>query len=290
MSTSKGGVGRSALTTFSDTSAAVALASKFAGELYHNYPALWPETIRGLLLHSANWTPEMLGNRTIDQLSLEEKIKLLSRVGYGVPNMRQAKHSANNSLSLIAERTLRPYKREGSNIKPNEFHLFDLPWPRAVLQELHATPVILKVTLSYFIEPNPGNRKYELSASYRSCGLRFKMIGPNERLQAFKGRVSKAEREDDYEAEGGENWILGNSVRDKGSIHKDVWHGTAADLATRNKIAVHPVGGWWRTRKGLNRFDNDVRYSLIITIETPPLDDIDIYTPVFNMINIPIPT
>jgi hypothetical protein len=69
--------------------------------------------------------------------------------------------------------------------------------------------------------------------------------------------VSKAEREDDYEAEGGENWILGNSVRDKGSIHKDVWHGTAADLATRNKIAVHPVGGWWRTRKGLNRFDND---------------------------------
>jgi hypothetical protein len=61
-----------------------------------------------------------------------------------------------------------------------------LPWPRAVLQELHATPVILKVTLSYFIEPNPGNRKYELSASYRSCGLRFKMIGPNERLQALR--------------------------------------------------------------------------------------------------------
>ncbi len=290
LTTSKGGIGRSHLTLFSDTSASTALAAKFSAELYHHYPNLWPETIRGLIIHSADWTTAMLGGRTINHLPLDEKIKLISRVGYGVPNMQRARFSANNSLSLIAERTLKPFKKEKSKIKTNEFHLFDLPWPRNILQELPiGTLVSLKVTLSYFIEPNPGNQKYDLAASYRSCGLRFKMIGPNESDNAFKGRVSKAVREEDYRAEAGENWVLGATVRNKGSVHKDIWEGTAADLATRNKIAVYPVGGWWKTRKGLDRFDNSVRYSLIITIETPDIN-VDIYTPVMNQIAIPIQT
>ncbi len=287
LSTSKGGVGRPWLTSFSDTSASTALASKFAAEIFFHYPNLWPETIRGLVIHSADWTSAMLKNRPIQELTPEERIKLIQRVGYGVPNMEKARYSANNSLSLIAERTLKPYKKDRSEIKTEDFHLFDLPWPVQVLQELLGTPVKLKITLSYFIEPNPGNKKYELAASYRSCGLRFKIIDSTESPDAFKARVSKAMREEDYEAEGGEDWILGNKVRDKGSIHKDIWEGTAADLATRNRIAIYPVGGWWKTRKNLKRFDNSIRYSLIVTIDAPN-QDIDIYTPVLNQIPIEV--
>jgi hypothetical protein len=81
---------------------------------------------------------------------------------------------------------------------------------------------------------------------------------------------------------------LGSIVRDKGCIHKDIWEGTAADLATRSRIAVYPVGGWWKNRKNLNRFENSVRYSLILTIDTPGIDT-DIYTPVFNQIPVEVP-
>lgn len=287
LSTAKGGLGRTWLKLFGDTSAATALASKFAAELYFLYPTLWPETIRGLIIHSADWTPEMLNNRSINELIEEEHRSLLSQVGYGVPSIDRAKYSANNSLSLIAERVLKPYKEEDNRIKTDEFHLFDLPWPVDVLQELFNTEVRVTITLSYFIEPNPGQKRYELSTSYRSHGLRFKMIDKDERPGVFKSRVSKAMREGEYEKEGGEHWILGNKIRDKGSIHKDIWQGTAIDLSTRNKIAVYPVGGWWKNRKNQNRFNNTIRYSLIVTIDAP-LTDIDIYTPVLNQIEIEV--
>ena len=287
LTTARGGIGLSWLTTFGDTSASTALASRFTAQLYSNYPTLWPETIRGLVIHSADWTAEMLGNRTINQLTIAEKEKLISFVGYGVPSFERARYSANNSLSLIAERVLKPYKIEDSAIKTDSFHLFDLPWPVEALQELLAVNVRFKITLSYFIEPNPGNKQYDLAASYRSHGLRFKMIDSRESTDAFKARVSRTMRHEGYEREGGEHWILGNQLRDKGSIHKDIWEGTAAELATRNKIAIYPVGGWWKTRKSHRRFENTVRYSLIMTIETPDIDT-DIFTPVENLISIDI--
>lgn len=285
LSTSRGGVGRSLLTTFNDTSASTALASKFAAELYTAYPRFKPETIRALMVHSADWTPEMLTNRSISQLNSSEKEKLLAHVGYGVPNMEKARYSANNSLSMILERTLTPFKLNGSTVKTNEFHLFDLPWPVAVLQELLGTIVRFKITLSYFFEPNPGNKQYELPASYKSHGLRFKMINANESERAFRGRISKTLREEDYASEGTDNWILGSQLRDKGSVHKDIWEGTAADLAMRNKIAVYPIGGWWKNRRKLERYNNSVRYSLVMTIETPS-EETDIYTPVMNQISV----
>lgn len=288
LSTNKGGLGRSWFTTFGDTSASTALASKICAELYFDYPELWPETIRGLIVHSADWTSTMLSNRNIDQLSSDEQKNLISKVGYGVPNLNKARSSANNSLTLIAQRILKPYKYE-ERVKTNEFHLFDLPWPSEVLLELAEEQVTLKVTLSYFVEPNPGNKRYANASSYRSHGLRFKMIDRNETEHRFKARVSNAIKveQGDYVAEGKENWVLGSSIRDKGSIHKDFWKGNAADLALRNKIAVYPVGGWWKDRKKLGRYDFKVRYSLVVSIETAN-QDTDIYNPVLNQISVDI--
>ncbi|HVW13014.1 MAG TPA: S8 family peptidase [Mucilaginibacter sp.] len=287
LSTGKGGLGRPWFTSFGDTSAATALASKFAAQLYSSYPNLWPETIRALIIPSADWTPEMLGGHQINELNADQKILLITSVGYGVPDFQRARYSANNSLSLIIQKTLKPYKFEDSRVKTDEFHMIELPWPTDVLSEMLDTPVRLKVTLSYFIEPNPGNRQYDLAASYRSHGLRFKMIDTYESVEAFSARISKESREEDeeYLPEGSEHWILGNQIRDKGSVHKDIWEGSAADLATRNRIAVYSVGGWWKSRKALKRYDFSIRYSLIVNIETPD-NGIDIYTPV--LINIPV--
>ncbi|HGQ7357777.1 TPA: hypothetical protein ACL1TV_006392, partial [Pseudomonas aeruginosa] len=67
--------------------------------------------------------------------------------------------------------------------------------------------------------------------------------------------------------------------RHKGSLHQDIWKGTAADLASRGMLAVFPGMGWWRTRPNLQRYNLPARYSLIISIKTPETD-VDIYTPV----------
>src|SRR5690606_24184375 len=110
------------------------------------------------------------------------------------------------------------------------------------------------------------------------------MISPTESPDAFMGRVSEAMKDNEYVAEGKEKgWQLGAQCRDKGSVHKDIWEGTAADLAMKNAIAIHPVGGWWKTRKKLKRYENTVRYSLVVTIEAPDVG-VDIYNPVAQVI------
>src|SRR5690606_24537506 len=47
-------------TTTNATSAASALAARMAAQLMAEYPELWPETIRALIIQSAQWTPAML--------------------------------------------------------------------------------------------------------------------------------------------------------------------------------------------------------------------------------------
>ena len=278
------------LIDFGDTSGATALAARFGAQLYREYPNLWPETIRGLIVHSSDWTPAMLGNRGIQSLTGQDKKRLFRQVGYGVPNMERARYSANNRLSLIAQRSLKPYKLKDYGVRTDEFHVFDLPWPVDALQALFNTEVTLKITLSYFIEPNPGNQQYKQAASYMSHGLRFKLINSNESRGSFLARISKVmEEENEVEWEEA-NWVIGEQVRNKGSIHKDIWMGPAVNLANRNQIAIFPVGGWWKNRKKLERFNELVRYSLIVTIETPDnLNEIDIYTPVMNQIRVEVP-
>tara|TARA_R110000850_G_scaffold109507_5_gene222588 strand:- start:10397 stop:12862 length:2466 start_codon:yes stop_codon:yes gene_type:complete len=274
------------LHSFGDTSGATALASRYAAMLTSQYPTLWPETIKGLLVHSAKWTNEMLGNRNIQELNNAEQRGLLRTFGYGVPDFQKAVRSANNSLTLIAQESLRPFILDDSTVKTNDMHLHNLPWPTEVLTGLFDSEVTLTATLCYFIEPNPGNKQYSKSYYYQSHGLRFKMIDSGETVEHFRERVNREARQENQGGSySGESWILGNKVRDKGSIHKDIWKGTAADLATRNVLAIFPVNGWWRTRKKLLRYNNDVRYSLILSIESPD-NMVDLYTPILNQIDI----
>jgi hypothetical protein len=274
------------LQTFGDTSAATALASHFAVALKKEYPNLWPETIRALIIHSADWNHKMLNGISIQEFSLNDKKNLLRKYGYGIPNLMKALYSAQNSLTLIAEREIKPFKKESSTIKFDEIHLYNLPWPVDVLQnELGETDVKLNITLSYFIEPNPGSRKYSNKFSYQSHGLRFNVIKPNEDEETFLKRVNKNSREEGENGFSREEWEITEQVRNKGSIHRDFWIGSGADLATRNRIAIYPVSGWYRMRQKLEKYDSTVRYSLIVTIETPA-EEIDIYTPV--RIQIPI--
>lgn len=276
-------------TDFRDTSAATALAANFAAKVISEYPSLWPETIRGTIIHSAGWTQTMLGNGNIGQLSGSSKREVLRSFGYGIPNLSKALYSLNNSLTLIAEREIQPYRIDGYTIKTNHLHIFDLPWPEDALQGLGQAEVKLTVTLSYFIEPNPGNRYFSSKFNYQSHGLRFEVRRPLETLSDFKRRINK-EAEQDEDAVSiaqSDKWQIGKKLRNVGSVHKDIWVGTGPELAVMKNLAVYPVNGWWRLRKKLKKYEGRVRYSLIVTIETPSID-VDLYTPVQNMITVTV--
>jgi hypothetical protein len=271
---------------FGDTSGAAGLASKMAAELRTLYSNFWPETIRGLMIHSAEWTTKMLGGREINKLKEQEKTTLLRTVGYGVPNISKAKYCANNSLILIAEREIQPYKLEKSKGQYNQYHLFELPWPKEALEQLEGKNAKLIVTLSYYIEPNPGTRRLATNYAYHSHQLDFEIINSLETLDEFKVRISKPkdETKENRTKRTGVKWAIGKDSNLKGSIRKDFINGTGRELSVQNILAVMPKNGWYKNLKRQNKHNEVVRYSLIVSIETEETE-VDLYTPVFNILN-----
>ena len=101
-------------------------------------------------------------------------------------------------------------------------------------------------------------------------------------------RAAEAEEEGLIEAAaGGDNWVLGQ-IRDRGSIHSDIWYGNAAALAERDSIGVFPVSGWWKEKPKLQRWDRSTRYTLIVSIRAPGAN-VDLYTPIETKLAIEVP-
>lgn len=267
-------------TTTNATSAASALCARMAAQLMSAYPEFLPETIRGLIVHSADWTPSMRSSYLPPKLlpTKASYINLIRHCGWGVPNLERALWSASNSLTLVIEDKLKPYRKDGS-IKTNEMRLHDLPWPKNELESLGNTPVEMCVTLSYFVEPNPSSRGVSSKYHYPSHRLRFDVRHPLETEAEFIARINAAAEQDDANDKNPRDsaWLLGALNRHKGSLHQDVWHGTAAELANRGLIAVYPGAGWWRTRPKLERYNSEARYSLLVSIRTPATD-VDLYS------------
>lgn len=270
-----------------ESSAAAALLSRMAAEIYRQYPGKWPETVRALLIHSARWTSEMMSMYSVDTKRAREN--LLRMVGYGVPNLTDALNSVSNDLALVIEDTIFPFTTDG---KMNELRIHKLPWPRQELEKLGGVPVTMKVTLSYFVEPDPSDRGWDYKYQYRSHGLRFEVKKPDETDIAFKARINKASRaeEDDSSYEGdSEKWYFGHKIRSKGSVHSDYWvNGTAAELALREYIAIFPTSGWWKIKEKDRNHERSARYSLVISISTPD-ETIDLYNMVETVVSVSAP-
>jgi hypothetical protein len=280
---------RRLFTTANATSAATALAGRMAAQLMAVYPALWAETIRALIVHSAEWTDTMRSMflPAYGLPSKKDMAHLVRHCGFGVPNLDLALWSASNSLTMVVQEQLHPYQREaGKQPALRDMHLHRLPWPLDELEELGETPVEMRVTLSYFIEPNPSERGFRSRYRYESYGLRFDVKRPLESEYEFRARINAAARDEEQGERGGgydPSWIIGPQNRHKGSLHSDIWQGKAAELANRGILAVYPVAGWWKTRTQLERYDMAARYALVISIRAPEVP-IDLYNAVANQI------
>ncbi len=278
-----------ALTSANATSAATAQAARLAALAMATYPEYWPETIRALLVHGAEWTPEM--RTEIDQRrqqSLQAQQMLLRRYGWGVPSEERVLFSSNQTVTLVVQDEFTPF--DGDEFKVPSFRLHDLPWPREVLQDLGAASVSLRVTLSYFIEPTASRRGWRQRYSYASYGLRFELKDPLESEAQFVQRVNREARTEETggrPASGQVSWLVGPNQRNYGSLHQDIWETSGAELASTGKLAVYPVGGWWKNNKNRDRVDQPVRYALAVSLKTEETE-VDLYTPVANLLNLPV--
>jgi hypothetical protein len=277
------------LTTANATSAATALAAHMSAEVRAAYPNLWAETVRALIVHSADWTESMKAMflPSNGKPKKRDYAYLVRHCGFGVPDIERALWSAGNSLTLIAQDRIQPFnKPAGKDPKLCEMNLHQLPWPLDALRDLGETEIEMRVTLSYFIEPNPSARGVSARYRYESHGLRFDVKRPLEEVDEFRARINVRARDLDDTGRGDSNdpnWLIGTNERHKGSLHSDIWQGSASDLAERGVLAIYPVAGWWKTRKKLGRYNNRVRYALLVSIHAPDVD-VDLYTPVANSI------
>jgi hypothetical protein len=190
-------------------------------------------------------------------------------------------------LTLISESTIQPFKREGTEQDgtAKEMNLHELPWPIQELEALGETQVRLRVTLSYFIEPNPSRRGWNGRWAYPSYGLRFAVKRPEDSILSFRQRLNQLAREESerpIELSTEDGWLLGRDQQTRpGSLHTDIWIGDAVQLAKKGAIVIYPVSGWWKYRRALDQSHLGVNYSLVVSIDTP---DVDVWTPVQQQI------
>ena len=213
---------------------------------------------------------------------------MVRQFGYGVPNLSRALASSANDLAIIAESSIKPFKqfksldpktgKETKSIGLNEAHYYPLPWPKELLDNYYSHDVSLKVTLSWFVEPNPGALGSRYPKVYRNYGLKFDLQRPNEILEKFKARINASEPQNDEPAvQDDANWCLGAKHSRAGSLISDVWTGPIASLLMRRYLCVSPREGWWKSRTKDGRFNDTGRYCLIVSLSAPTLP-VDIYT------------
>ena len=277
------------LTSANATSAATAQAARLAALTMSRYPSYWPETVRALLVHEAKWTERM--REHLDTCKAKSRrARLLRRYGWGVPTEEAVLTSSHRAVTMVVQDEFCPFDE---TYAMRELRLHSLPWPRDVLQSLGEADVRLRVTLSYFIEPSATRRGWKGKYTYASYGLRFDLKAPTDiNVKGFLARVNRQAREEedeDYSSTDSHSnhWLLGTRARHYGSLHQDEWQGTGAELAACDRIAVYPVGGWWKNNNRRDRRDLPVRYALLVSLSTSA-QGADLYTPIATQLSVPV--
>lgn len=275
---------------FNATSAAAAQVARIGARIRALYPAFSAETVRGMLVHSARWPQSLLDREGLDPHAAgrtAEVEQLMRSYGFGVVDEGRALGCFRNKATFTMEGTMQPYRGEWNDVKLNECQLVALPWPKELLLANPNVSATLRVTLSYFIEPNPGSRTWEKSQKYHyaGCLLRFQPKHTGISDEQFQASLNADIPQQGRAPQTDPGWAVGAKRRGKaGSVVHDVWKGTTDQLATMGHIGVYPAKGWWAYRHFKPGHDlhgshlKSVNYSLIISLET----DADL--PIYNEI------
>src|ERR1035437_5560492 len=274
------------------TSEATARAARLAAQVWAIEPNLRPETVRGLVVHSARWTPGMLRQYS----SLSDR---LLACGYGVPDERLARECARDRATVVIEDTMpsgtieeevkkKPPKRPTTSITEpklrRKIKLFRLPIPETLLTD-DDTDAEVRVTLSYFSEPNKFGRTV-----FRGLDLKWDMQGPRETEDEFLQRINVLKRPKGADGRPKKTtvnkpfqWEIGTQLRRRGPLQSDRWHGKMSEVVGDKLVAVIPVLGWWDQRPELR--PPKMHFSLVVSVMGP-----DVYSAIRSRIEVPVPT
>lgn len=266
----------SPLGLMSMTSEASARAAYLAARVWALEPKLRPETVRGLVVHSASWTAAMLE----DFRGLNDR---LLACGYGVPSERLASECAQGVATIVLEDTMPnavieeepkkvpPKKSTTKTTEPKvrrKVKLYRLPLPASLLDDSDPK-VELRVTLSYFTEPNKFGRR-----TYHGLDLKWDMQGPQEPEADFLERINVLKRPLDAKGKRVKSakttsfhWTVGIQSRSRGTVQSDRWRGNMSELVGDKLIAIVPVLGWWDQRRSLKT--QAMPFSLIVSVFGP---------------------
>jgi hypothetical protein len=255
------------------TSEATARAARLAAEVWAVEPKLRPETVRGLLVHAASWTSEMERQFT----NFPDR---LAACGYGAPDEMFARACAHDRATIVVEGEMpngvveevpkkKPPKRATTKTTEPRIRrkvmLYRLPVPDELLGSTD-TDVELRVTLSYFAEPNKFRRRV-----FRGLDLKWDMQGPQENEAQFLERINELHRERGADGKPRRAaktksfpWDIGIQLRSRGTVQSDRWRGKMSSLVGDKLIAVVPVLGWWDQRRELR--ESLLKFSLIVTV------------------------
>ena len=258
------------------TSEATARAAHLAARIWAVEPKLRPESIRGLVVHSASWTPTMR-----EQFSgINDR---LLAFGYGVPDDRIASECAQGLATVIVEDVMpnavieeepkkkapkRPTTKATEPKVRRKVKLYRLPIPESLLADSDPD-VELRVTLSYFTEPHKFGR-----ATFHGLDLKWDMQGPQESGDEFLQRINVLKRPKGADGKPVKvttkksfDWGLGIQLRSRGTVQSDRWRGKMSALAGDKLIAIVPVLGWWDQRRTLRT--QEMHFSLVVSIFGP---------------------
>jgi hypothetical protein len=82
--------------------------------------------------------------------------------------------------------------KDGGSIKTRNMNLHQFPWARTELEHLGEIQVELRVTLSYHVELNPGERGWLRKHRCASHAPRFAVKRELESVDEFRGRINAA--------------------------------------------------------------------------------------------------
>lgn len=258
------------------TSESAARAGRLAARIWTLEPRLRPETVRGLIVHSASWTTTMMED-------FPAKNDRLLACGYGVPNEGLASGCAQGIATIVVEDSMpnavveevpkkKPPKHATTKVTEprvrRKVKFYRLPVPESLLTD-DDPEVELRVTLSYFTEPNKFGRR-----SYHGLDLKWDMQGPLESEESFIKRVNILQREQDDDGKrvkpvqtGSFPWDIGVQARSRGTVQSDRWRGKMSALVGDKLVAILPVLGWWEHRKALKT--RHLNFSLIVSVFGP---------------------
>lgn len=266
------------LVVCADTSAANLHGARFAAMIASRHPRFRPETVRGLMIHSARWTETM-------KRQFRNKDERLTACGYGVPEPSRATECMRTRATIVVEDSMANavsvIGADGEETLQRVVKFVRLPVPEEALLSLGEELVELSVTLSFFAEPSTKRRR-------ESLGLRmaWDVQGPTETESEFKQRINdhardEAKAQNSYARTSGfTGWEIGWERRSRGTVQSDRITVPASFLAEDKLIGVYPVLGWWDDRNDTR--EESMAFSLIVTIEAP---NIDVYTPVAQAIS-----